>query len=61
MDSGFDCFCCEIGMKIEEIDFDPEYKVFFFFSNIGWRVDANKFDFSGEPEPAYSCISPIRS
>ena len=31
-----------------------------FSSEIGWRVDAEKFDFSGEPEPAYSCISPIR-
>ena len=31
-----------------------------FFSETGWRVDVDKFDFSGEPEPAYSCISPIR-
>ena len=30
------------------------------FSEIGWKVDVDKFDFSGEPEPAYSCISPIR-
>ena len=28
-----DCSCCEIGIKMEEIDFDPDkYKVFFFSS-----------------------------
>ena len=31
-----------------------------FFSKLSWRVDAAKFDYSGEPEPTYSCISPIR-
>jgi len=31
------------------------------FSKLSWRVDAAKFDYSGEPEPTYSCISPIRA
>ena len=32
----------------------------FFVSKLSWRVDAAQFDYSGEPEPTYSCISPIR-
>ena len=31
------------------------------FSEAGVRLDMDKLDFSGEPELAYSCISPIRA